>query len=429
MSRIIAAPSGCSHCRIALLKAYISNPGFPPQPTTRSSARRVGASHLSAGRSFSTLHSWRSDLVQQRQLPENEAAEEAERLVAKLTTNLAETASDEDGAGVSTTSAPWYLQIATPQGLPNPLLKRQQIPEIPSNPPPLLKPMLEHISVDLGLDDLVLLDLRKIDPPPALGANLLMLLGTARSEKHLHVSADRFCRWLKTTHNLSPYADGLLGRGELKLKLRRKARRARLLSNVGSSDTSHADEGIRTGWICVNVGTIDDGRPPIDSFTEQEGYVGFGGEAGGAKVVIQMLTAEKREELDLEGLWGKMQRRQEKKEERASKGQEELPKYQEADPTSFNRERSSSDLLPSLSSSLFKPSTNRTNPRRRYHRQYILRPCKVVSTKDWMNRAWDLVLERLKTLLQNVRQTWLFHILQKFNTKGVEVILGLLRTW
>ena len=261
-----------------------------------------------------------SDLARQQHLddefPEEEGILEAEENA------------EGDEAPETISSTPWYLQVEAPQRTSDPLLERQQIPELPPDPPPLLKPMLEHISIDLGLDDLTIFDLRKIDPPPALGAKLLMILGTARSEKHLHVSADRFCRWLKVTYKLSPYADGLLGRGELKLKLKRKARRARLLSNVGSSETSNADDGLRTGWICVNVGRIEDGRKDDQNAKEQEGYVGFGGESGGAKVVIQMLTEEKREELDLEDLWGKMLRRQVRKEERIAKGQEELMSVQ-----------------------------------------------------------------------------------------------------
>ncbi|KAL6719178.1 ATPase synthesis protein 25 mitochondrial [Lecanora helva] len=232
-------------------------------------------------------------------------------------------ASEDDHLRQVAPSTPWYLQLDPPQRLSNPLLERQKLPPLPHYPPPLLKPILEHISTDLGLDNLTLFDLRNIDPPPALGANLLMIIGTARSDKHLHVSADRFCRWLKTNHRLSPYADGLLGRGELKLKLKRKARRARLLSNVGSSETESRDDGLRTSWICINVGTIQDGRENTEDYSDQEAYVGFGGETEGAKVVVQMLTQEKREELDLEDLWRKMLIRHERKESRIEKGQDE----------------------------------------------------------------------------------------------------------
>lgn len=163
------------------------------------------------------------------------------------------------------------------------------------------------MSVELGLDDLTLLDLRQLDPPPALGSNLLMIIGTARSEKHLHVSADRLCRWLRTEYKMSPYADGLLGRNELKLKIRRKVKRARLMSAVGSKGTGSGelDDGIRTGWVCVNVGRVEGGELPEDQSKLQrvEGMVGFGAHSKGCNIVVQMLTEEKRGEVDLEKLW------------------------------------------------------------------------------------------------------------------------------
>ena len=224
----------------------------------------------------------------------------------------------------SASPLPWYLQVQTPQHIQSPLSDRQRLPDLPSDPPPLLQPMLEHISIDLGLDDLSILDLRHLDPPPALGANLLMVVGTARSEKHLHVSADRYCRWLRTAHQLTPYADGLLGRGELKLKMRRKARRARIMSRVGSSEQGAVDDGLRTGWVCVNVGTIEDGSTFSEKRPAIEGYVGFGSQSGGTKVVVQMLTAEKREELDLERLWSQALARQERRKKRILRDAQEV---------------------------------------------------------------------------------------------------------
>ncbi|MCJ1335419.1 ATPase synthesis protein 25 mitochondrial [Bachmanniomyces sp. S44760] len=209
---------------------------------------------------------------------------------------------------------PWYLQVDLPERPSNSLLQRQQLPELPADPPPLLQPVLEYASMDLGIDDLSILDLRDLEPPPALGANLLMVLGTARSEKHLHVSADRLCRWLRTKHQLSPYADGLLGRNELKIKMRRKARRSKLLGKTSSKD--NADDGIRTGWVCVNAGTIQE----LDRIEEEEqiadGVIGFGGQVSGVKLIVQMLTEEKREELNLEGLWNQTLSRQQRKEVR-----------------------------------------------------------------------------------------------------------------
>ena len=208
-------------------------------------------------------------------------------------------------------AVPWYLQVDTPTPQSeHPFAERQKLPELPDTPPALLQPILEHVSVELGLDHLSLIDLRELDPPPALGANLIMIIGTARSEKHLHVSADRLCRWLRTEHRLTPYADGLLGRNELKLKLRRKAKRTRLLSAVGSKETAsqELDDGIRTGWVCVNVGRVEGGalQKPAE---ELENIVGFGTQSSGSRIVVQMMTDEKRGQIDLETLWSGILRR------------------------------------------------------------------------------------------------------------------------
>lgn len=207
-------------------------------------------------------------------------------------------------------SVPWYLQVEppTPQQ-EHPFSERQRLPDLPESPPALLQPILEHVSVELGLDHLSLIDLRQLDPPPALGANLLMVIGTARSEKHLHVSADRLCRWLRTNHHLSPFADGLLGRNELKLKMRRKAKRTRLLSAVGAKETAsgEVDDGIRTGWVCVNVGRVEGGA--LKEPEEAVDIVGFGSQSSGSRIVVQMMTEEKRGQIDLETLWRGILRR------------------------------------------------------------------------------------------------------------------------
>ncbi|THW53943.1 hypothetical protein D6D25_03815, partial [Aureobasidium pullulans] len=187
-------------------------------------------------------------------------------------------------------SVPWYLQVDTPTPQQeHPFAERQRLPELPESPAALLHPVLEHVSVELGLDHLSLIDLRELDPPPALGANLIMIIGTARSEKHLHVSADRLCRWLRTEHRLSPYADGLLGRNELKLKLRRKAKRTRLLSAVGAKETASQDidDGIRTGWVCVNVGRVEGGE--LKQVEQSDDIVGFGSQSSGSRIVVQMM--------------------------------------------------------------------------------------------------------------------------------------------
>jgi Ribosomal silencing factor during starvation len=206
---------------------------------------------------------------------------------------------------------------------------------------------LHNLYQTLGLDAITVLDLRHLtSPPPALGANLIMILATARSIKHLNVSADRFCRWCRATYKLRPYADGLLGRNELKLKLRRRARRQRLAASVGNTVDGNErglgrDDGITTGWICVNLGPVDEVEVSADSdqeaaSTEIDGqeeeeeeyqnpassFVGFGSRSTAPRIVVQMFTEEKRAEMDLEGLWDVRQSRRARKTEMEDAGAE-----------------------------------------------------------------------------------------------------------
>ena len=311
--RAFVSQARCVSCSTSVLAAFLSCATSPARP--RAIPPLLFKRWATPQRCFAGQSSLRSEATPQ--IDQVKAIDDEEL-------DGGEVSSSQGTPTEIASPVPWYLQVKVPQHVPSPISDRQRLPDIPSDPPPLLQPMLEHISVELGLDDLSLLDLRQLDPPPALGANLLMIIGTARSEKHLHVSADRFCRWLRTEHKLTPYADGLLGRGELKLKMRRKARRARIMSRVGSLDQGATDDGLRTGWVCVNIGTIEDGNTAVESNPTIEGYIGFGSQSVGTKVVIQMLTEEKREELDLERLWSQALARQEKRKKRILKGTEEL---------------------------------------------------------------------------------------------------------
>lgn len=319
-----ARSMACTGCRTHLVRSFLSLAGIsvPAAQQGQRWARRQfeTGSRLPQAKPFTT---------QTRHLTASDNHDPSKDTPIPSATEAPEPQLDDhdDHAAAQTTSSPpaaddsaipWYLQVNPPIAeQPHPLSERQRLPDLPDSPPDLLQPILEHVSVDLGLDDLSLLDLRALDPPPALGANLIMLIATARSEKHLHVSADRLCRWLRSNHSLSPFADGLLGRNELKLKLRRKAKRSRLLSAVGAKATASGDidDGIRTGWVCVNVGKVPGGVLPdqqdIDAYASKH-RVGFGTQTDGTTIVVQMMTDEKRGDMDLEALWNGILRRSNK---------------------------------------------------------------------------------------------------------------------
>jgi len=290
VSRAIRA-SGCSNCRLSLLRAFTLIQSHPSQQ----------ACQPSIGWQYTTKKQTRPFSSFSRHATFSSGIAEEEGAA------LGDRGDDFESASSHSTAVPWYLQVQLPSKPLRTLSERQRIPDLPQSPPKILKPLLQQISVDLGLDDLSLLDLRHIDPPPALGANLLMIIGTARSEKHLHVSADRLCRWLRSEYKLRPDADGLLGRNELKLKLRRKNRRAKLLGSGTLNED--LDDGVRTGWVCVNVGIVESGTVPQRKQPQEEGFVGFGRRTEGVRIVVQMLVEEKREELNLEKLWNGIAKR------------------------------------------------------------------------------------------------------------------------
>lgn len=250
-----------------------------------------------------------------------ESAIEPEHSPSTITEPLGDATPTPSSAAAA--AIPWYLRQ---QSAPRAPVQAAEIPDLPINPPPILSPLLEYIAVTAGLDDLTLLDLRDLDPPPALGPKLIMLIATARSERHLHVAADRFARWLRREHGLKANAAGLLGRNELKIKLRRKAKRMRMLANVGGTmPEGNIDDGIRTGWICCTLSKVEahpeDTHMPGDDVQE---FVGFREVKPGVNIVVQMFTEEKRAETDLETLWGGVLRTKKREERSADERLREL---------------------------------------------------------------------------------------------------------
>ncbi|EFQ32003.1 hypothetical protein CGRA01v4_08404 [Colletotrichum graminicola] len=220
-----------------------------------------------------------------------------------------------------TEDTPWFLEVQPPTHAPTQQVS--PLPELPESSPALLEPLLKYVYEEMGLDDLSLLDLRALDPPPALGPNLLMLFATARSERHLHVSSSRLVKWLRHHHKVEANADGLIGPGELKTKLRRMRRKAKLLGTSAMAARG-GDDGISTGWICINLGTTGSTYNEAARFDAEGKMSGFGGPITGSTIVVQVMTESRRNELDLERLWSQQLVRSEAQERRVA---EETSEY------------------------------------------------------------------------------------------------------
>ncbi|KAK8118830.1 ATPase synthesis protein 25 [Apiospora kogelbergensis] len=288
-----AASAGCSHCRASVFKLFLT----PATPYIAPQAHAVTTRRLA----FSAPALRRFSSAAVRSFP----SESGKPQSPQETDPDTESAEDGQVADSQEAEVPWYLQVEPPTHAP--VAEPPPLPEVPADSPAILQSLLEYASEEMGLEELSLLDLRKLNPPAALGSNLFMLFGNARSERHLHVSASRLVRWLRYEHKVHADADGLLGPNERKTKLRRKARRAKLLGTMGTDD---ADDGISTGWICVNLGTLNRGAEASTVVAEDGRVAGFGVSQKGSTIVVQVMTEARRAELDLETLWRRSLERQ-----------------------------------------------------------------------------------------------------------------------
>ncbi|KAK4652292.1 ATPase synthesis protein 25 mitochondrial [Podospora pseudocomata] len=306
---IMAGPSvtgaiRCSSCTRSVFRSLIGSiaESRTPQAALRSQrlvTPAVGSRYHSSFRASPPLRGGPAleETLQREELDGSISSSNLDSNNATTTTTTTTTSSEPS-------DVPWYLQVEPPRH-PTLMHEPPPLPDIPEDSPKVMEPLLKYISEELGMDDLSLVDLRDRDPPAAIGQDVIMIVGTARSERHLHVSADRLVRWLRG-RGIGADADGLLGRNELKIKLRRIARKAKMLGTARSARAG--DDGITTGWICVNLGNVGGSRREVQMVDEEGRSMGFGVPPTGASVIVQMLTESRRQELDLENLWEEMGR-------------------------------------------------------------------------------------------------------------------------
>lgn len=297
-----ASAAGCSACRQSVLRLFVS-PHAPAIGRTLAVRRPpIASSSLLLPRSSSP---GRFSFYSTQSSPnhESEEAEDPDEWgESDLKAVLAEDVKGEAKPTTDSEESPWYLQEEPPRH-PTLVTELQPLPEIPQNTPAILGDLVKCLAEDMGLDDLNLMDLRSLDPPAALGPSLIMLFGTARSERHLHISAGRLKSWLRKK-GFNAHADGLIGRKDFKTALRRRQRKAKLLGTTPSP----AESGLTTRWICMNLGTIEyqsTEEMPLESANGT--MTGFGvRQTGGTTIVVQMFTESKRKEMELELLWSRI---------------------------------------------------------------------------------------------------------------------------
>lgn len=285
-----ATTGGCLRCRSSALRLLLTP-----------------ASPFAASRS--SVAAWRPAVLSppSRYFASASTPKPEEPTVADVLDETREQASGGPAETESKNDVPWYLQVEPPtHGIAT---QPPPLPDIPDGSPPIIGSVLKYAAEELGLEDLSLLDLRALDPPSALGPNLFMLFGNARSSRHIHVSASRLVKWLRYEHTIHANADGLVGPGQRKRLQKRANRRARLLGNVED------EEAAITDWICVNLGTLNRSNEDATLVDDGGRVTGFGASLTGLTIVVQIMTSERRAALGLEGLWQRSLERQQKKRE------------------------------------------------------------------------------------------------------------------
>ncbi|CAG7562742.1 unnamed protein product [Fusarium equiseti] len=284
LKRPVAAALSCRQCQSAIVRAVVSRPATSPFRTFPKTTRHLPTL---ATRFYSDAKT--IDPITEKSASISTAPNDTHESSANVSPEPAES---ED--------VPWFLEVEAPR---HPESQHAvELPKVPEGAPEVIEPMIKYIFEDMGLDDISLLDMRDLDPPAALGPNLIMLFATARSERHLHISSGRFVRWLRKNHNISARADGLIGPGELRTKLRRLRKKAKLMG-TNTAIIPGGDNGISTGWVCVNFSSSGDEIDEAAKVDDTGRFSGFGAPQTGTTVVVQCMTDPRRAELDLETLW------------------------------------------------------------------------------------------------------------------------------
>ncbi|KAK7418957.1 ATPase synthesis protein 25 mitochondrial [Neonectria punicea] len=286
LARPAVAALACRQCQSAVLRAIVSRPAS------------------SGFRSLPLRQSRQLPILTQRFFSQERTIEPAEKEDTEIEITSEEDLLNESplepAKSAEPRGVPWFLEVDPPRHPPS--QHEVELPKIPDDAPAVVTPMLKYIFEDMGLDEISLLDLRDLDPPAALGPNLIMLFGTTRSERHLHISSGRLVRWLKRNYKIDARADGLIGPGELRTKLRRLRKKAKLMG-TNTAIVPGGDNGISTGWVCVNFSSNGGNSNEVESFDDTGRFSGFGASPTGTTIVIQCMTEARRNELSLESLW------------------------------------------------------------------------------------------------------------------------------
>lgn len=202
---------------------------------------------------------------QNSSLPSQQATE------VDTTTKTSESSSAADSAA----DMPWYLREDITNELQT--ARKVELPEIPTHAPPQVEEFVNLLAVDYGMDDIHLFDMTELPEDHEFKENNknidFIIISTGKSEKHIYKAANELRTHVKHKYNTIPLVEGMVSSAKTPAMRRRLLRRARKGPLATDNDYGRA----ANSWVlCSNDG-----------------------------VDVHMLTAPRREELNLESLWCK----------------------------------------------------------------------------------------------------------------------------
>ncbi|KAK9369309.1 hypothetical protein V1509DRAFT_620349 [Lipomyces kononenkoae] len=181
-------------------------------------------------------------------------------------------AEEQPDATTMDDSTPWYLREANTHAT---VTNVAPLPDIPEDAPAEVTEILNYLATDLGLAELSLVDLRNRNTQ--FGPNAIMIVGTARSDRHLIRASEDLRVHLKKAYRAKSRIEGLVSNDNLKIQERRIKKKI----SKYTGDVSAYENDLRA--------------------SAKNSWVFFDSRVKG--IHIHVITSEKRWQLDLEGLW------------------------------------------------------------------------------------------------------------------------------
>lgn len=170
---------------------------------------------------------------------------------------------------------PWYMKPEASPKLNSPLNTISQIPDLPPNSPPALKPIMQFISEELGMQDLALVDLKSSKASKNEGVSDIgdyMILSTGKSPKHIIKASSQLNFFIKNKYHRLAVTEGILRTGIIARYNRRLQRKGKKAPSYAQNDYGASPNT----WVMTDC---CDG------------------------IVVHFLTKERRTDLNLEELW------------------------------------------------------------------------------------------------------------------------------